>query len=235
VNNVPHQIALITGIGSPLSEHLADKLLANNYQVIGLSRHPPILKESIHQHSRFHNYCCDIGDSLSINTVLDTIRYDHGDPTLFIHNAAQLLLKDFLSITPDDFENIWRTSCLGAANVAQQLLPAMIASKSGVMIFTGATASIKAGPQSAAFAAAKFGLRGLAQSLARAYQPQGVHIVHTVIDGVIWGQRAKEQFKMSKENCMSAEDIADTYLSLAQQAPSCWTHEIELRPYTEKF
>ena len=90
-------------------------------------------------------------------------------------------------------------------------------------------------PKSAAFASAKFALRGLAQSLARAYGPQGVHIAHVIIDGVIWGERAEKTFEMSENQCMQADAIADTYMTLIQQQPSSWTHELDLRPYKEQF
>jgi len=233
------KIAVITGIGAQLSESLAKKLLTDDYIVIGLSRHAATVNNEIQQHSHFAHYPCDIGDPQAVEAVFNRIRSEYGHPSLLIHNAAQLLLADFMTLTPDDFEQLWRTCCLGAVNTAQQVIPAMLnmgkTENKATIIFTGATASTKAGAQSAAFASAKFGLRGLAQSLARAYQAQGIHIIHTVIDGVIWGKRAEEVFALRKEQCMSADDISSSYLSLIEQAPSCWTHEIDLRPYGEKF
>lgn len=228
-------LAVITGFAKGLSEQLADKLLQAGYLVVGLSRSGKEAREFEKHHDRFIARTCDIGDNSAVAHILTTLREDYGDATLLIHNAAQLYLDDFLEIKPEEFEQSWRTACFGAFNVTRQILPAMLSAGRGTLIYTGATASVKAGAQSAAFAASKFALRGFAQSLARAYGARGIHVIHTIIDGVIWGQRAEHKFQMSVDDCMQAEEIADTYMALIAQKSSSWSHEIDLRPYKESF
>lgn len=104
----------------------------------------------------------------------------------------------------------------------------------GVILVIGASASIKAGNLFSTFSSAKFALRGLAQSLAREYSPQGIHIAHIVIDGAVWGKQAMG-FGRTKEQCLSPEAIAKTCLHLIQQNHSAWTQELDLRPNIETF
>ena len=117
----------------------------------------------------------------------------------------QLVAKPFAELTPEDFEQSWRSTCFGAMVTAQAALPGMLSRGGGTMIFTGATASIKASARFAAFASAKFALRGLAQSLAREFGPQGVHVVHAIIDGIIWGPQSQQRFNVKRENCLEPE------------------------------
>jgi len=231
------KLVIITGYGLGLGESLAQQLLEQGCTVVGLSRSGGGHNNSrdAHQQSRIIHLACDVSDADSVSTTFKHIRDTYGAPDVLIHNAATLLLDDFLDINAPDFEGIWRTACLSAFLVTQELLPDMLDNQHGTLIYTGATASVKAGASSSAFASAKFALRGLAQSLARAYGPKGIHVVHTVLDGVIWGERAEETFKLSSTDCMKANDIVESYLGLITQKPSSWTHELDLRPFNETF
>ncbi len=231
------QVAVITGFGAGFSERLALRLIEAGYVVVGLSRSGKFGEAFLRERNpeRFVSYACDVSDPSGVSASFERIRNDCGSPSVLVHNAAELLLRDFLSIRPDEFESLWRTSCLGGMLAAQEVLPGMLERDAGTLIFSGATASVKAGPKSAAFAASKFALRGLAQSLARAYGPQGIHIVHTVIDGVIWGPRAEQEFGMAREKCIDPDHLAQVYLDLIRQPASCWSHEIDLRPPGESF
>ena len=111
----------------------------------------------------------------------------------------------------------------------------MLEQGNGSILFTGATASIRAGGNFAAFASAKFALRGLAQSLAREFDPQGIHVAHVIIDGLIWGQPAKHLHKAQEGDCLKPEAIAEVYLNIIEQDSSAWTHELDLRPHSESF
>jgi len=224
------KLAVITAYGPGLGESVAKGLLAQGSVVIGLSR-----SGDNSEHGGVIHLGCDVSDADSVAKTFEYIRSEYGSPDILIHNAAALLLDDFLAINATDFERLWRTACLSAFLVTQELLPRMLENKCGTLIFTGATASVKAGASSSAFASAKFALRGLVQSLARAYGPQGIHVVHTVLDGVMWGQRAENKFKLSVADCMLADDVAESYLGLIAQKPNSWTHELDLRPFKEVF
>jgi NAD(P)-dependent dehydrogenase (short-subunit alcohol dehydrogenase family) len=102
-------------------------------------------------------------------------------------------------------------------------------------VFTGATGSVRGGRRSAAFASAKFALRGLAQSLAREFGPAGVHVAHVVIDGLVWSERSRARFGAQQETSMDPRAIAAAYRHLVEQHPSAWTHELDLRPHQGRF
>ena len=106
--------------------------------------------------------------------------------------------------------------------------------KSGAIFLTGATASVKGFANSSAFAIGKFGLRGLAQSAARELGPQGIHVAHFVIDGVVRGA-ARPDPADAPDSTLDPDDIAETYLSVLAQPRSAWTWEVELQPWTETF
>lgn len=227
-----HQkVAVISGFGPGLARAVAQKLLTENYTVAGLSRSgkTPL------NHAQFHNLKCDVTDLGAVTSCINQITQASGKPDVWVHNAAQLHIGEFLETPPETFTSTWQVSCLAAVYLAQEIFPLMLEKGGGTVIFSGATASIRGGAQFSAFASAKFAMRGLAQSLARAYGPQGIHVVHTILDGVIWGDRAEHQWKMDADKCIQPQNIAAVYLDLINQKSSAWTHEIDLRPASEVF
>jgi NAD(P)-dependent dehydrogenase (short-subunit alcohol dehydrogenase family) len=131
-------------------------------------------------------------------------------------------------------EKALAVTAYGAFLVAQQATRRMLSQGQGVIVFTGASAGVKGYPQSAPFAMGKFALRGLAQSMARELHPQGIHIVHVVIDGGIKSGRRPEPAD-KPDSLLDPDAIAATYLHLIHQPRSAWSWEIELRPWVEKF
>lgn len=151
-------------------------------------------------------------------------------------NLSAPLLETDLAM----FTTLWQQNSLGAFLFGREAVKHMLPQRRGTLIFTGATASLRAKPPFTAFAAAKAGVRALAQGMAREFGPQGIHVVHAVIDGVIDGERAGTQFASyvaakGRDGLLKLEAIADTYWALHQQHPSAWTHELDLRPFKEPF
>ncbi|WP_367154841.1 SDR family NAD(P)-dependent oxidoreductase [Methylomonas sp. HYX-M1] len=149
--------------------------------------------------------------------------------------SAPLLQTDL-----DMFTALWKQNSLGAFLFGREAAKYMQVQRHGTIIFTGATASLRAKPPFTAFAVAKAGVRALAQGMAREFGPQGIHVVHAVIDGVIDGERSRGQFARfvtakGQDGLLQLEAIAETYWQLHLQHPSAWTHEIDLRPYKEPF
>jgi len=139
-------------------------------------------------------------------------------------------------VTPQDFETAWRINTFGGFLSAQQVLPAMIDAGRGVIVFIGATASRRGAAATAAFAAAKGGQRLMAESLARAYGPQGVHVALVVIDAVVGEPLMRSKLADRPDDFFCApNDIADTVLMLTRQKRSAWTFELEVRPFAEKW
>jgi len=151
-------------------------------------------------------------------------------------NASAPLLETDLAM----FTTLWQQNTLGAFLFGREAIRHMLPRRHGTLFFTGATASLRARPPFTAFAAAKAGVRALAQGMAREFGPQGIHVVHAIIDGVIEGERARNQFPQlvaskGADGLLQLEAIAETYWALHQQHPSAWTHELDLRPFKESF
>ena len=151
-------------------------------------------------------------------------------------NASAPLLETGLGL----FEQLWRQNCLGGFLVGREAVRHMLPHRQGSLFFTGATASLRARPPFTAFAAAKAGLRALAQGIACEFGPQGIHVAHVIIDGVIDGDRAHAQFAelvraKGEDGLLKLDAVAETYWSLHCQHKSAWTHELDLRPYKEPF
>ena len=231
------QTAVVAGIGRGLGEALCRQLADAGYRVAGLARtatRGEALRETLGS-DRFLPLRCDVTDAAQVDAAMSQVETRFGPATVYVHNAAQFHMQPFVQTDPKEFESLWRTLCLGAVHGAQRVLPAMLEAKHGSLLFIGATASVKAGASFSAFGAAKFALRGLAQSLAREFGPQGIHVAHLVIDGVMWGERARDEFNMAEAQCLDPQAVAHTCLHLLQQDRSAWTHELDIRPDVERF
>ncbi|HEX4051354.1 MAG TPA: SDR family NAD(P)-dependent oxidoreductase [Steroidobacteraceae bacterium] len=157
-----------------------------------------------------------------------------------IFNAGHSVWGSLLEITPQQFEEAWRTSTYGGFLFARAVLPALLEAGGGSLLFSGATASIRGRGPFVAFAAAKAGLRSLAQSTAREFGPRGVHVAHVIIDGGIDGERLRSNASArvaaaGQDGLLHPDAIAESYWQLHQQHRSAWTHELDLRPYKEAF
>jgi NAD(P)-dependent dehydrogenase (short-subunit alcohol dehydrogenase family) len=154
---------------------------------------------------------------------------------VLIHNAHVLDIKPFEQTTASEFEQAWRVACLGAMGAVPAMIPHIAALAQGANILTGATAGLRGAANFSAFASAKFALRGFAQSLAREYGPKGVHVAHIVIDGLIDEPQTDQRFGFPSSGRMNPGAIAQAYLDLSAQHPSAWTHEMDLRPFSERL
>lgn len=157
-----------------------------------------------------------------------------------VYNVDSNISAPMLETDTETFTKLWKQNCLGGFLFGKAAINLMLPQAKGTLIFTGATASLRARPPFTGFAAAKAGLRALSQGMAREFSPQGIHIVHTVIDGVIDGDRARNQFSefvkaKGQDGLLKLEAIAETYWAIHNQHPSAWTHELDLRPYKEPF
>ena len=225
--------AIIAGMAPGFGAAIAKTLIADGYNVYGLSRKSSLEGEDLG--ASYTHLPYDLSDQARVEKAIELIDGQDGPATVLIYTAMQLIPKPFLELTPEEFQASWVSTCFGAMITARAVLPGMVSAGSGTVIFTGATAALKGNPRFAAFASAKFALRGLAQSLAREFGPQGIHVVHSVLDGIIWGPQAQERFNIKEEDCLDADAIATAYLQLINQSPKAWTHEFDMRPATEKF
>jgi NAD(P)-dependent dehydrogenase (short-subunit alcohol dehydrogenase family) len=141
-----------------------------------------------------------------------------------------------LDLSPEQFDECFKANCAGAFYAAQQVLPAMVEAERGTILLTGASAALRGKANFSALAVGKFGLRALAQSMAREFGPQGIHVSHVIVDGQINTPRIGEMFPDREEHTLLSPDaIAETYWLLHSQDPTAWTLELDLRPSVESF
>ncbi|PWT91798.1 MAG: glucose 1-dehydrogenase [Proteobacteria bacterium] len=159
---------------------------------------------------------------------------------LVIFNAGNNQRIDFRDLSAEQFEQFWRVGCFGGFLVGREAARRLVPLGRGTIIFTGASGSLRGKPGFAHFAAAKAGLRMIAQSMAREYGPLGIHVAHVVIDGGINGDRLRNRVPTlltdrGEDGLLGIEAIADTYWNIHRQQRTAWTQEVDLRPFKETF
>lgn len=228
------QNAVILGVGPGLGWHLVQRCSAEGMRVTMAARHLDKL-EALLTATPLDEVLprpCDVAEAAAVERLFAEAEQEQGPPDFVVFNAGARALGGILELDPVQVEQAWRVGALGALHVAQAALRRMAARGSGTLIFTGATAGLRGSKGFAGFAMAKFSLRALAQSAAREFGPQGVHVAHVNIDGQIASTRYAE--RDSKE-MLDPEAIAETYLMLHRQHPTAWTQELDLRPSVERF
>ena len=190
-------------------------------------------------------FACDASDESQVDELFKGVIETHGVPDLVVFNVGNLIVGEVTELSTEDFVNSWNVGCLAGFFVGRAAARAMLERGTGTIIFTGATASLRGAANFASLAVPKVGLRALAQSMAKELGKQGIHVAHVIIDGGITSKRPRElpealknfDFKPSQipDSAMAPADIADTYFHLHRQPRSTWTHEIDLRPWCEKF
>jgi NAD(P)-dependent dehydrogenase (short-subunit alcohol dehydrogenase family) len=152
------------------------------------------------------------------------------DAEALIYNAGRIDLAALVDTSPEVFEASWRINAFGAFLTARALAPAMLARRSGAMVFVGATSSARGGGRTHAFASSKHALRGLARALVAELGPGGVHVAHVIVDGKIWGARTRRRFPNARKgDCLVPGDVAAAICGLVEQPRSAWTFELDLR------
>ncbi|MEO1264586.1 MAG: SDR family NAD(P)-dependent oxidoreductase [Pseudomonadota bacterium] len=228
--------AIIIGAGNGISAAFARRFSRDGGKVLLAARDTDKLKPLADEIDA-HVMKCDatrIDEVASVFTEADRA-FDTLDVVLY--NASARASGAFVDVDPAAFAHAINVTAYGGFLVAQQAAKRMVAQGSGTILLTGASASVKGYKESAAFAMGKFGLRGLAQSIARELAPKGVHVAHFVIDGGVRNEaRGRvESDGQSDDSYLNPDAIADSYMHVVDQPRSAWTWEIELRPWVENF
>jgi NAD(P)-dependent dehydrogenase (short-subunit alcohol dehydrogenase family) len=230
-------VAAVLGVGPGLGAALARRF-AKEYAVAINARRTEYLaslaEEIRAEGGQVYEAPADLSDRAQIEALFKTIREQLGPPEILLYNAGSGSWGTITDVTPEQYETTWRVNAYGAFLSAKEAAPDMIAKGRGSMLFTGATAGVKAGARSVAFGPAKFALRGLVQSMARDLGPKGIHVAWINVDGVI-DIPGRDIPQFTEEDMLKPEAIAETYWHLAHQDPSAWTTELEVRPFKEKF
>ena len=225
--------ALIVGAGQGLSAALTRLFSRYGMQVALASRDPRKL-QALCNDTGAQAFGCDASRPEEVQALFAQVNSAIGDPDVVVYNASGRVRGPFVDLDPSQVQRAIAVTAYGGFLVAQEAARRMLPKNNGAILFTGASASVKGYPQSAAFAMGKFALRGLAQSLARELMPQGIHIAHFVIDGGI-AQPGRAAPSDQPDAMLDPDAIAVNYLHVLRQPRSAWTWEIELRPWVEKF
>ena len=175
-----------------------------------------------------------------VTRLLDRALEEGGSLDLVAYNAGNNRFRPLLEMDDAFFEELWRLCCFGGFLVGREAARRMVEQGSGSILYTGATASIRARPPFTAFASAKAALRAVAHGMAREFGPRGIHVGHVIIDGMIDGEQLNARFPQFREQkgehgMLAIDAIADAFWTLHTQHPSAWTLELDLRPYKETF
>jgi NAD(P)-dependent dehydrogenase (short-subunit alcohol dehydrogenase family) len=228
-------VAVVVGVGPGLGSAVARRFAAAGLAVAMARRRAEELA-GLAAEIGGKAYGCDATEQASVEALFAAVDQDLGRPQVVVYNAGAYKPGGILDIEAADFERCWRIGCLGGFHVGQAAAKRMVEAGAGTIIFTGATASLRGSAKFANLAVPKFGLRALAQSMARDLGPRGVHVAHVIIDGQIDGPYYAELAKERGPDALLAPDaIAEAYYTLHEQHRSVWTQELDLRPWVEKF
>ncbi|GGC77433.1 SDR family NAD(P)-dependent oxidoreductase [Chelatococcus reniformis] len=241
----PRGSLLVVGVGAShgLGAAIARRFAAGGYPVAVAGRNAPKLEATAAElREAGASVVSVVGDA---STADDARRFvaaaqELAPLAIAVHNAGSNRPAPFLEVSEQRFEGHWREHALGGFHVAQAVLPVLVTRGGGSLIFTGASGSLRGKAHYAPFAAAKAALRATAQSIAREFGPQGVHVGHVVVDGGIEGDRLlslrpglKDQ--QGPDGLLNIAAIAEAYWTLHHQHRSAWTLELDLRPWAETF
>ena len=222
-------LAVIVGVGDGLSASLA-RLLAKEGYALALAARSVEKLAALAKETGASTHACDASkpdDVSKLFASLPTV------PSVVTYNASFRVRGPLIELDPADVLKTLEVTSFGAFLVTRAAAKAMLPQGSGTILLTGASAGVKGYARSAPFAMGKFGLRGLAQAAARELHPQGIHVVHAVIDGGIRSARRLDE--PGKDTLLDPDAIAESYLHVIRQPRSAWSAEIELRPWVETF
>ena len=222
------QVAVVVGAGPGLGFAAAKRFAEAGMTAVLVARDAGRLKDLAAQIDGAGAYPCDATDEAAVEKMFDDIESKHGPVEVLVYNPGGGFGRTpVVEQTAERFRAVWEFTAFGGFLNCRAAAKRMQKRGHGTLLITGATASLRGGKGFAAFASGKFALRALAQSMARELGPEGIHVAHINIDGLIG-----ESDDGSK---LAPDDIAETYYGLHKQAKSNWTQELDIRPWSENF
>lgn len=229
------EVAVVVGVGPGLGSALVQTFSQAGYKILAAARRTVTPGAGAEQAGDVVHVTCDATVPAEVDELFDSAAR-HGPVRVAVFNAGTFQRGNVVDTDPAEFERCWRVGCFGGFLVGRAAAKIMLKHGSGTILFTGATASLRGGAGFANLASPKFALRALAQSMARELSPKGIHVAHVIIDGQIHSQRYAQLLgERGPDSLLEPSAIAEAYLALHRQHRSAWTHELDLRPWVEKF
>ena len=238
---------LVVGVGDGVGSAIARAFAAEGYEVCmtrrarHLDQLEALAAEIRAAGGRARAFGIDARDEAETVALFDTIEREVGPLEVVVFNIGANVRFDIVDTTARVFTKVWEMACFAGFLAGREAARVMTPRGRGTILFTGATASVRGREGFSAFAAAKHGLRAVAQSMARELGPKGIHVAHVVVDGAIDGVFTREtrgdqvEALLAADRILKPEDIARNYVWLHRQPRSAWTHELDLRPWTETW
>ena len=244
----PVKVALIVGAGDAIGAAVGRRFATGGYTVClvrrSLEKAAPHVANIKAAGGRAHAFSVDVRDEPAMVALFETVERTIGPIEVCLFNAGANARAGALDTSMLLFERVWRLACVAGFLTGREAARHMVPRGRGTILFTGATASLRGGAGFAAFAAAKAGLRATAQSLAREFGPQGVHVAHLVIDGGV-DSPAIHQRRLAHlgpdapppepGSLIALDTVAEAYWTLHTQPRDGWTHELDIRPSVEPW
>ncbi|MEM7423486.1 MAG: SDR family NAD(P)-dependent oxidoreductase [Pseudomonadota bacterium] len=230
-------VCLVTGVGpdTGTGAEIAKRFAAGGYRVAMLARSADNLADMAARYQRCHAYPCDVGDLDALTETLGKVRTDLGSPEVVIHNALRATRGSILEMDPEDLERNFRVNSTALLYLARETLPAMQERGKGAILVTGNTSATRGKANWGFFASTKAAQRILAESMAREFGPQGIHVAYFMIDAAIDTPRTRPILAPDKPDEYFAKPtaIAEEMFRVAHQDRSAWSFLVELRPFGE--
>ena len=238
------KVALVIGAGDSTGGEIAKRFARGGYIACMTRRNAekmqPLLKEIQQQGGQAYGFASDARKEEQVIELMDHIEAKIGPIEVLVFNIGANVPCSILDETARKYFKIWEMACFGAFLTGREAAKRMVSRERGTIIFTGATAGLRGASHFAAFAGAKHALRALAQSMARELGPNNIHVAHVVVDGAIDTDFIQETFpdlyaKKEQDGILNPAHIAENYWHLAHQPRDAWTHELDLRPWMERW
>ncbi len=243
-----NKVALIIGAGDATGGAIARRFARGGYTACvtrrSLDKLQPLLDQIKADGNMAHGFASDARKEEEVVALVEHVESTIGPIEILVFNIGANAPSSVLDETARKYFKIWEMACfsgfLNGREVAKRMVTRTAPARKQSIIFTGATASLRGGAGFAAFSGAKMALRALAQSMARELGPQGIHVAHSIIDGAIDTAFIRDTFPeryalKEQDGILNPDHIADAYWMLHEQPRDAWTHELDLRPYMEKF
>jgi NAD(P)-dependent dehydrogenase (short-subunit alcohol dehydrogenase family) len=236
--------ALVIGAGDATGGAIARRFAREGFIACVTRRNAdklqPLVDRIKSEGGQAHGFGSDARDEAQMAELVATIERDIAPIEVAVFNIGANVRFTITETTERVYRKVWEMGALAGFLMGREVAKVMVPRGRGTIVFTGATSSLRGSAGFAAFAGAKHALRALAQSMARELGPQGIHVAHVVIDGAIDTEFIRENFPeryalKDRDGILSPDAIADNYWLLHRQHRSAWTHELDLRPWIEKF
>ena len=240
-------VALLVGAGDAIGAAVARRFAAGGYSVCvarrSAEKSQSLVQEIVSSGGVAHAVSADVRNEEAVQALFGHVEAELGSVEVCLFNAGANVKSPLIDTSARLFFKAWELACYAGFLTGREAARYMVPRGRGTILFTGATASVRGGSGFAAFAAAKFGLRAVAQAMARELAPKNIHVAHLIVDGAIDSEAIHTRLSaptgvmpdLAPDSLIQTRSVAEAYWALHNQSRDGWTHELDLRPYSERW